>query len=129
MEKAVAEIMLLDWNRVRPLTVNLTFASKCDLILAYANELKPLDKDRHKEFTKIIEDIRSTYRGRNKYVHARWRPEGASLYRTSVRTENGKFSIEDEPTPIEDLYKTASDIAAVTQRFTELLQQYDILKS
>lgn len=52
LQRAVAEIMSLPWNRVRLLTENLSVIAKLDLLTAHARQALP--KEELKRFNKVI---------------------------------------------------------------------------
>jgi hypothetical protein len=129
LERAVAETMLHEPDRVAALTANVGFHQKCDIILAYANHFKADDAVQWKLFTKTIETLRNAYSVRNKFVHAKWKMVGDQINRTEILTRGGKFTITDEPCPIQELNLAAQQIADAGVAFVKLVQPFGVLAS
>jgi hypothetical protein len=128
MERAVAEVMQHQPARVQILTANINFHTKCDIILAYARHFQKEDPEQWKKFTTTIEGLKNAYSERNKYVHAKWKMVGSQINLTQVRTSGGKFSLIDEPCPIEDLNKVAHQIVEAGEAFVTLVQPFGLLQ-
>jgi hypothetical protein len=130
LQRAVAEIMSLDWNRVRLLTENLSVTAKLDLLSAHARQA--LQKNDLTRFNKVIALVQAAYGRRNAYVHAKWDQNGAEPeqpWQFSIRTRGGKLSIVQKPTPIEELEKAAAQIWSAGESFGDKLRRYGMLQA
>jgi hypothetical protein len=129
LERAVAEVMEHDPNRVAALTTNIGFHQKCDLILAHARVFQQNDPPKWRAFTNCIESLRSAYAARNQNIHAKWKMLDGQIYLTEVRTRGGKFTIIDEPWDIQKMNETADQIAAAGEEFVKLMRSLGLLQS
>ena len=138
LERALAEVMELDPERIAVLTTNLGFQTKCDIILGHIDpsliddndEDKAKVKATRKRFTKAYEGLKDAQDIRSRYVHTKWQVGDPDLpTKTSLRTIGKKIAIVDEPTPIDELYKAAEAMWAAGETFHELLQEFDLLQA
>lgn len=129
LERAVAEIMMHDPDRVAALTTNVSFHPKCDIVLAYARHFEAPEPEQWKLFTKTMTQLKEAYSSRNKFVHAKWKMIGSQINRTEIRTKGGRFTITDEPCDIQELNAAAQQIADAGQALISLLAPFGILSS
>jgi hypothetical protein len=61
LERAIAEVMEHKWSRVRLLTVDIGFRSKCDLLKVYARPFETEEPASWQEFNKIIKGLEEAY--------------------------------------------------------------------
>jgi hypothetical protein len=129
LERAIAEIMEHKFSRVALLTNEISFSSKCDLVLVYARVYEDADPETWKLFTLAIKGLRDAYSLRNAFVHAQWKRDATSKVwgKAVVRTKGGKLTISDEPVPIEDLEAAATAIWDAGNGFTVLCQMHGVL--
>src|SRR5262245_42666040 len=120
IQRALAEIMLDKLSRLAPLTENIPFRSKMDLLMAYARCLQDEAPQLWAEFAKIDGEVQAAYGLRNKYVHARWKagetPEVP--IRVVTRTSGGRFTVAHEPTPISEMEDAAKALHEIGQKLT-----------
>jgi hypothetical protein len=124
IEAAVAKIMELDPNRIRLLTMNISFHPKTDLLLAYARAafLRESDTDpRWTAFNELVKELRNAYSARNRYVHAKWDFQNETMFRYDVRTKGGKLTIEQEITTTTELAEAAQQILDAGEHFMNFL--------
>lgn len=127
LERAVAEIMEFeDFNRVAPLTTNITFHPKCDIILAYSRHFQTENPPEWAKFNNAITQLRNAYSKRNLYVHGKWKLEDGPRI-TEVRTRGGKFTIRDEKVDIQEMNAAAQEIINAGDAFLGVVQPYGVL--
>ena len=130
LERTIAEIMELDIDRVGVLTTNLGFQTKCDIILLHARPLKETDKPTWNRFTKAYEGLKKAQEIRSKFVHAVWHPgENDIPIRNAVLTTGKKLTLDEEPTPIDELYVAAETIWENGEAFRRLMQEFGLLQT
>lgn len=131
LTRVVAEAMSFKYEDVGILVSNISFETKCNLLMASGRPLQNNDPANWKKFTAILECIRSSNRTRNTYVHAQWFPleQGEVPIRSTMRVERGKIKIADEPTPISDLENAAQEIHQTAEKLTEFFQDFGLLQS
>ncbi len=129
LERSIAEVMEHEWQRVRLLTVNIGFRSKCDLILLHARPLTTTDKPAWREFTKTLETVKNVYKLRNKFVHGQWHTDddGDDPTLLCVRTAGGKLTAERAQVPITELEDAARQIYDASEQLIRLFQRYGVL--
>jgi hypothetical protein len=129
LERALAEVMEHEFHRVALLAQNISFSSKCDLILIYARVFEVQAPETWKLFTLAIKDLREAYGARNEYVHAQWKRdrETQAWGKASVRTKGGKLAISDESVPIQKMYDAAQQIWDAGTNFTLLCRAHGVL--
>jgi hypothetical protein len=129
LERSIAEIMEQQHHTVGLLTANISFGSKCDLILVYARVFEKDQPQVWKEFTTAIEALGGAYMKRNTYVHAKWKRDRSTLEWgiTTVRTRGGKLTASDNPVSVNELVDAAQSIFDAGERFTALVQRFGIL--
>jgi len=128
LQRAVAEIMKLEFNRVRLLTETLSVQAKLDLIGAYARRALP--KAKAKRFRQTIKAVQDAYAQRSAFVHAKWLegPSKDAPRRVVVRTKGGKLSVKDDPCPVDDLQAVARQVFDAGQDLTLQFQRYGLLQ-
>ena len=130
LERTITEIMGLDINRVGVLTTNLGFQTKCDIILLHVRPAKESDNPTWRRFTKVYEGLKEAQKLRSKFVHAIWEPgENDIPIRNAVTTTGKKLTVDEQPTPIEELYEVAETIWKNGEEFASLMQEFDLLQT
>ncbi len=130
LERTITEIMDLDINRVGVLTTNLGFQTKCDIILLHARLFKETDKPTWRRFTDVYEGLKKAQEIRSKFVHTVWTlGENGIPIRHAVLTTGKKLTVDEEPTPIEELYDAAETIWKNGEAFRRLMQEFDLLQT
>lgn len=130
LERTIAEIMDLDFNRVAFLTTNLGFQTKCDIILLHARPFKETHKPTWNRFTEAYEGLKKAQEIRSKFVHAVWCPgENDIPIRNAVLTTGKKLTVDEEPTQIEELYVAAETIWENGEAFRLLMQEFGLLQT
>lgn len=130
IQKAISEITVHDFDRIRLFTEGMTFESRLDLVVAYARVLETEDKAEFKELNAILEEIRAVGRLRNEYVHAAWNTADGNdpFLRAVVSTRGGRFRIEDVPTTVEELAAVAERIVTAGNRFVAFHHRFGMFQ-
>jgi hypothetical protein len=130
LERAIAEIQEHDFYRVALLTNEISFSSKCDLILVYARVYEDKEPPLWKQFTVTIGKLRDAYSLRNAFVHAQWKRDiGTKQWgRAIVRIKGGKLTLSDEITELSELESAAQTIWDAGENFLRLCQSQGILR-
>ena len=130
IQMALAESMGHTHARVALLLDNMTFRSKIDLLMSYVRvAYKDKEPKRWSEFTKLSERLQKAYDLRNSFVHARWR-KGKSAdmpERVVTKIQGGKFTLENVPTPANDLEEATTYIAESGGKLTTFFQEVGLL--
>lgn len=133
VERALAAIMKLEWDRVDMLLVNIPFRAKCDLITAHARVLEQRDPRTQKkssewvEFNKTMDGLKAAYALRNKYVHATWDATiPRKLIRRTLRTKGGRIDSGGEAVTVKEMERAAHIIVKATVAFVRWCRKYDI---
>lgn len=129
LEKAVAEIMSFELERVNLLTANIGFHAKCGLILVHAAQIKQAEPATYKEIASSITELKNAYTERNKYIHSKWNIENGVLLRHELRTKNGKLVIAREPTDEKELCSAAQQIYDAGDTFIRLHQRFGMFQT
>jgi hypothetical protein len=129
LERAVAEVGMHDPDKVGLLTNEISFSSKCDLILAYARPFEDADPPTWKRFTLAIKRLRDAYSLRNAFVHAKWRHDRKTgeWGKSVVRVKGGKLSVYDASVELSELEHAAQETWDAGESFVNLCGEFGVL--
>ena len=79
---------------------------------------------------KLAQPLKEAQKLRSKFVHAIWEPgENDIPIRNAVTTTGKKLTVDEQPTPIEELYEAAETIWKNGEEFASLMQEFDLLQT
>lgn len=128
LQRAIAEVMELDFNRVAHLTANIGFNGKRDILMVYARPLEVEYPPDWLSFKRALEGVSQAYAARNRYVHAAWEVRGEDIYRHTIRTSGGKLAQTDTLVTVADLAAAAHQIVAAGGEFARWMQEHGLLQ-
>jgi hypothetical protein len=129
MQRAISEVMELEWNRVGVVVSQVGYRSKVDLLMAYARPLETQEPALWKEFTAVVEGLNRAYGLRNKYVHAVWRLTEDPIELRTFRIAGGRFKISDDPAPVEDMNLAAQQIFDAAEAFLRFFRKFGLMRA